>query len=55
LTKGATIKKNMNSLQTDIIFGHKPVSAWDDGVKAWRSGGGDQIRAEYEQLIQAKS
>jgi putative aldouronate transport system substrate-binding protein len=47
LTTGATINKAITSLRNDIILGRKPVSAWDGGVKTWRSGGGDQIKKEY--------
>jgi putative aldouronate transport system substrate-binding protein len=49
LTKGSTIKKAMQSLEKDIIFGHKPLSSWDDALRTWRSGGGDQIRKEYQE------
>lgn len=54
LTKGQTINKNMKDLQTEILLGRTPISAWADGVKAWRSGGGDEIRAEYEALHAAR-
>jgi putative aldouronate transport system substrate-binding protein len=53
LTKGAAINKKITDLQLGILQGRKPLSAWDDGVKAWRDGGGDQIRAEYEQAYAA--
>jgi putative aldouronate transport system substrate-binding protein len=49
LTKGATVAKNLGNLQNDILQGRKPVDDWEAGVKAWRSGGGDQIRREYEE------
>jgi len=48
-SKGATIEKDITSLYTDIIAGRKPLSAWDAGVKSWRSNGGEQIGHEYEQ------
>jgi putative aldouronate transport system substrate-binding protein len=48
LTKGASISKNITDLQNSIIVGHEKLSAWDDGVKAWRAGGGDDIRHDYE-------
>jgi putative aldouronate transport system substrate-binding protein len=47
-TKGATINKNIKNLQTEVMQGRKSLSDWDAGVKAWQSGGGDQIREEYE-------
>lgn len=55
LTKGATIAANIVGLQNDIISGHEPLSGWDDGVASWRSGGGDQIRHEYEESFAKKS
>jgi putative aldouronate transport system substrate-binding protein len=54
LTKGATIGTNITAAQNDIIAGRKPLDSWDDAVKAWRSGGGDQIRKEFEESF-AKS
>ncbi|NUR87202.1 MAG: extracellular solute-binding protein, partial [Nonomuraea sp.] len=51
-SQGATLDKKMKDLQADIIQGRKPVSAWDEGVAAWRSGGGDKMRAEYQDALQ---
>lgn len=45
---GARLTKKMTDLQADIIQGRRPLSAWDEGVKTWKSEGGDAIRAEYE-------
>jgi putative aldouronate transport system substrate-binding protein len=53
LTKGSTIEKNIADLQSDILQGRKSVKDWAAGVKAWRSGGGDQIRKEYEEAYAA--
>jgi putative aldouronate transport system substrate-binding protein len=36
------IQDGMNA----IITGKAPLSSWDDVVKKWKSGGGDQIAAE---------
>ncbi len=38
----------------DVVAGRKPISAFQDQVKKWRSGGGDQMRAEYEASIAGK-
>ncbi|MER6509868.1 extracellular solute-binding protein [Nonomuraea sp. NPDC001636] len=51
-SQGATLDKRMRDLQADIIQGRKPVSAWDEGVAAWKSGGGDKTRAEYQDALQ---
>lgn len=45
---GARLTKKMTDLQADVIQGRRPLSAWDEGVKTWKSEGGDAIRAEYE-------
>jgi putative aldouronate transport system substrate-binding protein len=37
----------------DIIIGRQPFSTFDDAVKAWQNGGGNQIRQEFEQSIAA--
>ncbi len=51
-TKGATIGKNFTSATDDIIQGRKPLSALDDAIKAWKSGGGDEMRHDYEEQLQ---
>ncbi|MGH2363399.1 MAG: hypothetical protein ACRDHX_01955 [Chloroflexota bacterium] len=38
---------------TAIVRGQQPISAWTGIVDKWRSGGGDQMRAEYEKVIGA--
>jgi putative aldouronate transport system substrate-binding protein len=53
LKQGAVLAKKMTDLQSDIMQGRKPVSAWADGVKSWKSSGGDTIRAEYEKAYAA--
>lgn len=47
--KGGALDAQMVSDFNDIIQGRKPVSAWQDSVAAWRSGGGDKIRGELEE------
>ena len=39
----------------DIIFGRSDMGRYDQLVKDWRSQGGDQIRSEFEQALQAGS
>ncbi|SDT21641.1 extracellular solute-binding protein [Microlunatus soli] len=45
---GPTIDGTLNDLQTQIIAGRKPVSAWKQGVQDWLAGGGERIRAELQ-------
>ena len=39
---------NLRSVRGEVIQGRKPMSAWDDAVAEWKSGGGDQMRQELE-------
>ncbi|HEX3811848.1 MAG TPA: extracellular solute-binding protein [Mycobacteriales bacterium] len=50
--QGAIINKAFANAHNDIIQGRKPLSALDDALKAWRQGGGDKIRKEYEDQLQ---
>lgn len=45
--QGSQLSSTMGNLQNDILQGREPVSAWDDAVASWKSGGGDKIRDEY--------
>lgn len=45
-TNSATISKNLTNVIQDIISGRKPISTWDEAIKAWRAGGGDEIKRE---------
>ncbi|HKT00850.1 MAG TPA: hypothetical protein VJT31_15070 [Rugosimonospora sp.] len=44
----ASIGKPVTDTIDDVKLGRKPVSAFQDAVKAWRSAGGDQLRSFYE-------
>jgi hypothetical protein len=37
----------------DIVAGRRPPGDLDQLIQAWRTGGGDQIRQEFQQAIQA--
>jgi len=39
----------------DIVLSRQPISAFDQAVKDWRDGGGDQIRREFEQAIAGRA
>lgn len=49
--KGASLTTAMSDVQLDIVAGRKPLSAFQDELRSWRSGGGDTMRAEYEASI----
>jgi putative aldouronate transport system substrate-binding protein len=48
--KGATLTQTMADGIGQIVTGASPVSAFDQLVADWRNAGGDQMRAEYQQL-----
>jgi putative aldouronate transport system substrate-binding protein len=48
-SKGGMLGTNLGNALTAILQGRQPLSAWDDAVKKWRQGGGDQIRKEFEE------
>ncbi|MFF7578775.1 hypothetical protein OG963_12890 [Streptomyces sp. NBC_01707] len=52
--RSASIGTAVSDTVLDVVAGRKPVSAFQDQVKKWRSGGGDQMRAEYEASIAGK-
>jgi putative aldouronate transport system substrate-binding protein len=39
----------------EMVAGRRPMSDYDGLVKDWRAGGGDQMRAEYEQAYAASN
>jgi putative aldouronate transport system substrate-binding protein len=51
-SKNATIDKNFNDGINQIIQGRKPISELDSLLSAWRSGGGDDMRKEYQDQLQ---
>jgi nitrite reductase/ring-hydroxylating ferredoxin subunit len=53
LSKGGTYNKTFFEGVIDIVVGRRPLTEYDDLVKAWASGGGDQIRKEYLDAIAA--
>ncbi len=43
------LERAIGDVQSEIMKGNQPISAWDDAVKTWKSSGGDQIISEYNQ------
>ncbi|MBV8086394.1 MAG: extracellular solute-binding protein [Chloroflexi bacterium] len=52
-SKDTTLLRTFGDGINAIVKGQDPVSNLDNLVKAWRSGGGDQERTEYQSAIQA--
>jgi len=46
-SKGATLAKEQLDVQRSIMLGEKPMSAFDDFVKTWKSRVGDKSSEEY--------
>ena len=40
---------------TDIIVGRRPMTDFDQIVKDWQTGGGEQVRKEYAESIASSS
>ncbi len=51
--KGLALSHTLNDALTDIIAGRRPLADYDQIVKDWQAGGGDQIRKEYQHLLSA--
>jgi putative aldouronate transport system substrate-binding protein len=49
--RGFTLNNTFNDGITDIMAGRRPLSDYDQLVKDWQSGGGDQIRTEYQKAL----
>lgn len=47
--KGTPLNKAVTDAFTEIVARRRPISDYDKIVADWRSGGGDQIRKEFEQ------
>jgi len=50
--RGGLLNQQLKDGVENIIYGRDSVSTWDQVVSAWRSGGGDQMRQEYEEALQ---
>jgi putative aldouronate transport system substrate-binding protein len=46
----AKLTQPVEDILTDVRFGRKPISAFQDAVKTWQSQGGNQLRAFYEDI-----
>jgi putative aldouronate transport system substrate-binding protein len=50
-TQGALLTNQLAAGMDEIIRGRRPLTDLDQLVKDWRSGGGDQIRKEFQQEL----
>jgi putative aldouronate transport system substrate-binding protein len=49
--KGGQIGGALGDIESDILLGRKPVSAWSDAVERWKRDGGDQMRDEFTEAL----
>lgn len=54
-SKGAVADKAVSDGVTDIVLGRRPLSDYDQIVKDWQTGGGEQIRQEFMDALKAAS
>ncbi|MBV9582942.1 MAG: hypothetical protein JO057_30525 [Chloroflexi bacterium] len=52
--KGSIVNENFLSAVGDIIASRRPLSDYDGLVSDWRTGGGNQIRTEFEHALAAR-
>ncbi len=50
-SKGFTLSNTLNAGLVDIVVGRRQMSDYDQLVKDWQDGGGEQIRKEYQESI----
>jgi putative aldouronate transport system substrate-binding protein len=51
VTKGSELSTELADTVNQVIQGRQPVSALDEAVTKWKSGGGDRIRGELEEQL----
>jgi putative aldouronate transport system substrate-binding protein len=51
--RAASLNQTMGDGLLAIVFGRAELTTFDQLVKDWRAQGGDQIRSEFEQALQA--
>ncbi|MFK4484344.1 hypothetical protein [Curtobacterium sp. AB7] len=54
-TKGPAIGTYATSAINDVLLGRAPVSGWKGVVRDWRRRGGDAMRREFEQALEARA
>lgn len=50
-TKGRVLDNRLGDIERDITLGRAKVSDWRAAMADWRRGGGDQMRAEYQEAL----
>ncbi|MFC6600367.1 extracellular solute-binding protein [Kitasatospora paranensis] len=55
ISKTPVLNQLIDDLMVAVVTGRKPISALAEARKAWKSQGGDQMRAEYEKALAKKN
>jgi putative aldouronate transport system substrate-binding protein len=50
-SKGVPLTQKFAEGTVDIVLGRRPMGDFDGLVREWQSGGGDQIRQEFQQAL----
>jgi putative aldouronate transport system substrate-binding protein len=50
---GASLTQTLQDAVFDLVTGRRAMSEYDQVISEWRSQGGDQIRAEFQEVIAA--
>lgn len=45
------LRTQMTDAVNEIVQGRRPLSSWKETVSGWRSGGGDQMRKEFQTAL----
>jgi putative aldouronate transport system substrate-binding protein len=53
--RGFTLAQALNAGLVDIVVGRRQMSEYDQLIKDWQNGGGEQIRQEYAESIAAST
>lgn len=51
--KTAPLNQIITEAETEILNKRQPLNSWDEAVTRWKSEGGDEIKAEYEEAFAA--
>jgi putative aldouronate transport system substrate-binding protein len=52
-SKNPALERDMSDKINEIVVGRQPMSYFEQALREWRDGGGDQMRNEYQQEMAA--
>lgn len=51
---GPSLSQHISDVRNDVVFGRRPIEDLDTAIEEWRTRGGDEVRADFERLIQER-